>query len=309
MSAFFRRLTDDCSLFIARCPFKHLPAIVLFLFFLAGIAPAQNVQAASDTNEIICMSKFKWAAANRLQEKPIEEVVAEIGKSFIGTDYAANMLESPGEEKLVVALEKLDCVTLYENALVLARCIKKGLTTYADYKRELQRVRYRDGIIDGYPSRLHYTSDYFYDNEKKGILKDMTSELGGIPMKKKINFMSTHEKLYSVLRRNPDFVSRIRNIEDSINARTILYIPKSQVRAIAWKIRNGDILGITTSIDGMDCSHTGIAVWKDGELRFLHAPVPGSRVQITSIPLWEYLAKNQKQTGIIVARAMRVSGQ
>jgi hypothetical protein len=76
------------------------------------------------------------------------------------------------------------------------------------------------------------------------------------------------------------------------------------VKEIGSKIRSGDILGITTSLDGMDCSHTGIAIWKDGELRLLHAPVPGAKVQITSMPLWEYLAKNHKQTGIIVMRAL-----
>jgi Protein of unknown function (DUF1460) len=275
-------------------------SIFPIFLFLTGTAPAQ----IPDTNEIICISKFNWAAANHLQTKPIGDLIAEAGKSFIGTDYAAHTLESAGEEKLVVDLQTVDCVTFYENSLVLARCIKKGTTTFDDYKKELQFVRYRGGKIDGYPSRLHYTSDYFYDSEKKGILKDITSGLGGVPLKKKIDFMSTHPDVYPALKKNPEFADRIKKIEDSINARQIFYIPKSRVRAIASKIRNGDILGITTSQEGIDCSHTGIAIWKDGELRFMHAPVPGMKVQITSMPLWEYLAKNHKQTGIIIMRAL-----
>jgi hypothetical protein len=279
---------------------NYFLSIFSFFVILTGTAPAQ----ISDTNEIICISKFHWAAANQLQAKLIGNVIAEVGESFIGTDYAAHTLESAGGEKLIVDLQTLDCVTFYENSLVLARCIKKGTATYGDDKKELQHVRYRDGIIDGYPSRLHYTSDYFYDNVKKGILKDITFELGGVLFKKRIDFMSAHPDSYPALKNDPEFADRIKKIEDSINTRSIYYIPKSRVKEIGSKIRSGDILGITTSLDGMDCSHTGIAIWKDGELRLLHAPVPGAKVQITSMPLWEYLAKNHKQTGIIVMRAL-----
>jgi hypothetical protein len=106
------------------------------------------------------------------------------------------------------------------------------------------------------------------------------------------------------LKARPEFIEEIKKIEQTINERPKFYLPKSRVRAAASKIRNGDILGITTTIDGMDCSHTGIALWKDGTLRLMHAPVPGSKVQISPVPLWDYLANNRKQTGIIVMRAL-----
>jgi len=44
-------------------------------------------------------------------------------------------------------------------------------------RAQLQLVRYRGGIIDGYPSRLHYTTDYWYDNERKGVLKVVTRQI------------------------------------------------------------------------------------------------------------------------------------
>ena len=118
----------------------------------------------SDPNELICKKKFDFALSLKLTKKPINEVVIEIAKSFLGADYAANTLEAPGKEQLLINLHTLDCVTFYENSLVLARCIKKNTMTFEDYKKELQFVRYRGGIIDQYPSRLHYTSDYFFDN-------------------------------------------------------------------------------------------------------------------------------------------------
>ena len=281
--------------------FYLIPVIVLFPFF-----PQQQnkttVGTSFDPNELICRNKFDLAVAMKLHEKPIHEIVVAIAKSFIGTEYAANTIDAPGKEQLIVNLQTLDCVTFYENALVLARCIKKNKSTFEDFKKELQFVRYRGGGIDGYASRLHYTSDYFFDNEKKSVLKDVTKELGGVRWKKKINFMSTHPNSYLQLKNSPENVEKIRKIEDEINTRPMYSIPKAYVKRIAPLIKDGDIIGITTTIDGLDCSHTGIAIRKNGKLHLLHAPIPGSKVQITELPLSEYLAKIKKDAGIMVAR-------
>ena len=176
--------------------------------------------------------------------------------------------------------------------------------TFEDYKKEMQFVRYRGGIIDQYPSRLHYTSDYFFDNEKKSVLKNITKEIGGVLYKKKIYFMSTHADSYLQLRENPEFVKMIAAQEAEMNKRTMYHIPKSNLKKAASQINDGDILGITTTIEGLDCTHTGIAIWQNKNLYMIHAPIPGSKVQITSIPLWEYLMKMKKDAGIMVARAL-----
>ena len=262
------------------------------------------VDILSDPNELICKKKFDFALSLKLTEKPINEVVIEIAKSFLGVDYAADTLDAPGKEHLLINLQTLDCVTFYENSLVLARCIKKNMMSFEEYKKELQFVRYRGGIIDKYPSRLHYTSDYFLDNEKKSVLKNITKEIGGVPYKKEINFMSTHADSYLQLRENPEFVKMIAAQEAEMNKRTMYHIPKSKVRKAASHINNGDILGITTTIKGLDCTHTGIAVWQSKKLHMIHAPIPGLKVQITKTPLREYLMKIKKDTGIMVARAL-----
>ena len=127
------------------------------------------LQETSD--EQICAAKIKLAVSQKFFDKPINEVIVEIGKSFIGTEYEANALEADGEERLVINLRGLDCVTFYENCVALARCTKMKKMRFDDYKAQLQFLRYRDGKIDGYASRLHYTTDYWHEAEKKGILK------------------------------------------------------------------------------------------------------------------------------------------
>jgi len=258
------------------------------------------------SDEQICRMKFDFAVSKSLAAKPLNDIIVEIGKTFIGTDYGANVLESDGEERLVVNMRALDCVTFYENCVVLARCIKSGKTTFEEYMSQLQFLRYRDGKIDGYTSRLHYTTDYWFNAEQKGILKVVTKEIFGEnnvkEIQRPINFMSTHRESYKHLKTDDTNWQKVKQQEDAINARKDHFLPKGNLHMFADKVQNGDLIGITTNIAGMDIAHTGVAVRQNGKLHFMHAPIVGKKVQITEQPLYEYLAKNGKQTGIIVAR-------
>ncbi len=259
-------------------------------------------------DEKICLSKFEFSLAKKLADRPINEVMVEIGKTFLGTDYVGHVLESAGDEQLVVNMRALDCVSFYENCLVLARCVKLKKYTFEEYKRQLTFVRYRGGLINGYPSRLHYTTDYWFDNEKKGVLKVVTRDIPDdkniqqIP--KPINFMSTHRSSYKQLA-NDAFYEEIKKQEDAINSRDLPFIPKGNVHMFADKIETGSLIGITTNMKGMDIKHTGMAIrMENGDLHFIHAPLAGAKVQITPTTLHDYLAKFKDDTGIIVAKAL-----
>lgn len=263
------------------------------------------------SDEQICRMKFDFAVAQSLAGRPINEVMVEIGKTFIDTPYGANVLESDGDEKLVVNMRALDCVTFYENCVTLARCVKMKKTTFDDYMAQLQFLRYREGKIDGYPSRLHYTTDYWYNAEKKGIAKVVTKEIFGeknvAEIPKPINFMSTHRDSYKHLKTDDGNLKKIKAQEDEINSRKDYFLPKGNLHMFADKVNHGDLIGIVTNVTGLDIAHTGVAVKLDGKLHFMHSPNVGKKVQITDVPLHDYLAKNGKQTGIIVARVNDVA--
>jgi len=276
----------------------------LFLFSYNCFAQAVIEDAIySRSEEEICSSKFQLAIDKELNKRPINEIILVIAKSFIGTDYVANTLETGSKENLVLFLTGLDCYTFLESALVFARCIRSSKTTFEDYLIELENIRYRDGKLIEYPSRLHYFSDWIYDMDKRGIGKDITKEIGGEPYKKKINFMSSHIDSYKRLKDNPNFVQEISKQEKEISSRKYYYIPQEKISSLERKIQDGDILGITTNINGLDISHTGIAVrMENGKIHLLHAPNVGSKVQITEKPLSDYIKSNKKQTGIMVLR-------
>lgn len=262
-------------------------------------------QVYSETDVEICNQKFQLAVKEDLKDKPINDVIVEIGESFIGTNYLAHGLESDGDEQLVINLTGLDCTTFTENALALSRCVKKNATSFDDYLEELQFIRYRQGIIDGYPSRLHYFSDWITDNVSKGVVEDETEKLGGVAIKFDLNFMSTHPESYKQLKENPELIPIIKKQEEEINSRTYYYIPKDEFDSKEALIHTGEIIAITTTVEGLDIGHLGIAIrMDDGRIHLLHAPNVDTKVQITEEPLADYLMKYKRHSGVIVLKVL-----
>lgn len=271
-------------------------------FSLQGAVDA-SLESGPDKNEEIVGDKFRLAASRSLSGETIGDAVEALGISFIGIPYAAHTLEAPGPEHLVINLQGLDCTTFVENVLALARCVKLKQTTFDAFKKQLQHIRYRSGVIQGYPSRLHYFTDWIADNERKQIVRDITRELGGIPLVKTINFMSTHPKSYPQLS-GKGTLDAVRAAELRLSSAVHTYLPKTAIAGMQDKLRSGDIIAITTSIPGLDVSHIGLVSVKDGKPYYLHAPLSGSAVQLSQGTLADYLAGSGKQTGIIVARPM-----
>ena len=277
----------------------------LILFLIILFSSNINSQTCTKEDEKIFNQKVSLAVDKSLKDKPINEVIVEIGKSFLGTEYVAHTLEKDGDENLVINLTGLDCTTFLETSLTFSRCIKKDKTSFDDYQNELTYIRYRDGKIDKYPSRLHYFSDWIFNNQHKGIVKDITKEIGGKPIKFKLNFMSENPKYYKQLKENPGFIPVIKKQEEEINTRQYFYIPEDDIEKLESNIQTGDLIALTTSDKGLDIGHVGVAIKMDnGRIHFMHAPLVGSKVQITETPLSDYTKKIKKHTGIIVLRVL-----
>lgn len=278
--------------------------ILTFLLVIFSISFSYS-QLFSEVDVEKCDSIFQISVDKNLSQKPINEVLVEIGKSFIGTDYLAHSLEKDGDEQLVINLFGLDCTTFVENVLALSRCVKEKQTSFEDYLEELQFIRYRDGIINGYPSRLHYFSDWIYNNVSKGIVEDITEQIGGTAIQFKLNFMSTHPESYKQLNENPDLIPQIKIQEEEISSRIYYYIPKDEVELKEKFINVGDIIAITTTVEGLDIGHLGIAVKLDDErIHLLHAPTVNTKVHITKEPLSDYLMKYKRHSGVIVLKPL-----
>jgi hypothetical protein len=243
-----------------------------------------------------------WARENRMDTLPIGDIIVRTGRRFVGQPYTAQTLEIPGPERVVVNLRELDCVTYVESVLALSRLIRDGGGDFDAFVNELARIRFRDGQLDGYVSRLHYFSEWIADNEELGLVRNMTAELGGQPYDEVIDFMSSNSEAYPKLDGNAERIAEIREIERALSQRSRSRIPQEEIGRAADGIHDGDIIAATSSIEGLDVAHTGFALWQDGELHLMHAPLVGKVLEISDQPLAVRILRIDGQDGIMVAR-------
>ena len=228
-----------------------------------------------------------------------QELVSMAGKKLLGIPYVANTLEGDSEI-LTVNLDEVDCTTFMEMAAALAKTIESRRTSWRDFVYNLEQLRYRGGRVDGYPSRLHYISDWIVDNSHRDNVKEVTALIGPTDYAvKTIDFMSTNRDKYPSLKDEAAFTG-IKNAEIGYRSHRYPYIKPMNVKKA--KIEEGDIIAITTSIKGLDVSHVGIATIVDGKVHLMHASSKAKKVIVDPLPLDEYLRRNRSATGIRVIR-------
>lgn len=288
-------------------------ACALALVLVVGMPAAAQGQAPAwgDDDWAVFEGKVRWALQARVDTLSMGSAMAALGRTFVGTPYVPNTLEAPGVEGLVINFRGLDCVTFVENVFALARFARSAdAATLLDHRQAaetrysglLMQVRYRGGRMDGYPSRLHYFSDWIADGAEKGLVDDVTRELGGVHDGEPVHFMSRHPEAYRQLGENPMHLAAIRAVEERLAAAGRWYIPEAKVAEVATGIRDGDIIALTSTVGGMDVAHTGLAVWVDGTLRLMHAPLVGDSVEVSAEPLAQRVLRIRSQDGIMVAR-------
>ena len=176
--------------------------------------------------------------------------------TFLERPYVAHTLEAGNEEQLIMNLNEVDCTTYVEYALALT--LAKGDTLCA--QNYLKRIRYRDGVIDDYVSRLHYITEWIENGVRNGFFEDITSRHGTDTLQVELSFMSSHPNAYRHLKDSPTRVAQRDSVEQKLSGQTIHYLPKEKLPAegLPW-IKAGDILCITTNIPGLEVVHLGFA--------------------------------------------------
>lgn len=223
-------------------------------------------------------------------------------KKLLGTPYVAGTLEVNAREELVVNLDEVDCTTFVEQVLAMALADKRDERTEEGFRKALTQIRYRDGELDGYPSRLHYFSDWIADNERMGVIEERTPSLSAEKQTLHLNFMSTHLESYRQLKEDSALVSEMKAVEARWQGVEVSYLPKGRLAENPEQlgIKNGDILAITTNIKGLDVVHVGFACWIGERLHLLHASSIAKKVMEDPQPLYEYSKTKRTHTGVRV---------
>jgi hypothetical protein len=277
---------------------RYLLIVVCLLQF--SPSSAQQI-SCSPADKAAVLAKIEDLNQANLAQNDMGGLMEFIGKSFLQTPYIAQTLEVGNTESLVVNLHGLDCTTFVENVLALACMVQEGQTSFDDFLNNLETIRYYNGELKGYGSRLHYFTAWIANNQSKGLVTDITAQLGGERLEKEINFMGTRRKSYPFLQDDKNYQD-ILAMEARMKQHQIWVLPQDKIRAVEDKIHPGDILALATSIKGLDVTHTGLATKVNGRLHLLHASSKNKEVEVSEKPLVDYLKGIKSNIGIIVVR-------
>lgn len=269
----------------------YLFTILAALFSFAGTVDMVRYEAADREIAVTILSEG-------------QQSVDEIAVKLLGTKYVSGSLEQQPEQ-LSVSLTETDCILFVEVCLALALESVESAPSFEGFCRFLKNLRYRNGVVDGYTSRIHYTSEWIAQAQSNGYLEEVTSYSGGIERTNTINYMSTHPDLYPMLVNDAGAVSEIARIEMSISEGNVFFIPESEIKSHLSEIMDGDLIFFTTTVSGLDIAHAGIAFHKDGILTFIHASSSSGEVIINEKPLVDYTNGIRSFDGIRVARVNR----
>lgn len=259
-------------------------------------------------NAMDAQSQAKYAKISKVllenNHKSVPELMVIAAKQMLGTEYVAGSLELVPEQ-LKVSLVETDCILFVETCMAMAMNAKKGYDSPDSLCAYIQRTRYRNGIVDGYASRIHYTSEWIRQGEGRGIFEEITDVLSADNLSgQRFSYMSKHSSAYKQLKENPAEVERISKMEDYLNSFSDYYvIPKAGVNKMEHLLKDGDILGFNSSVEGLDIAHVAIVYHKEnGQVGFIHASQADGKVVIDEKSIHDYVNSRKNNDGIRIVR-------
>lgn len=264
-----------------------------------AVAPGE-VRFRHEATDTVRITQLLVETYDEGRNAPSAQRIASIAEKLVGTPYAPGTIEGTPEQ-LTVDMEEMDCTTFVETVLAMAMTLDERRTSWHDFIYNLERLRYRNGRVDGYGSRLHYVSDWAIDNNHRGILQEVTDRLGSgeAYQVKTLDFMSSHRDKYPALEDDAEF-EKLKNAEIGYRSHRFPYIKPMGIKGA--QLRSGDVVAITTKTPGLDVQHMGIVVMKDGVAHLVHASSKAGKVVVDELPLTEYVRRNRTATGIRVFR-------
>jgi cell wall-associated NlpC family hydrolase len=242
----------------------------------------------------------KEADAANVYSQPIGNRMEFFARKFLGTPYVGFTLDqNPKEERCTVLVTGLDCVTFMETVLNLARTKRP---TESSLNKSVAFTRYWNGRVNGYLSRLHYTSDWIFDNDRKKTVIDFSKSLPGAErFTKQVGYMSANPEKYPALKENINLLPRLEKQEKESNQRTKWFVPLASIPEAEKQLQTGDIIALCGGPRGIDCSHVGLIIVENGVPHFVHASSTKKQVTFDE-RLSEFLSGSTSTIGVMVAR-------
>ena len=229
-------------------------------------------------------------------------------RQILGRPYVAHTLELyPDDERLVLNTKEVDCTTYVDVVVALTICARRGDTSFRQFAHQLHQQRYWDGFCNGYPSRIHYFSDWVRDNTRMGFVTEVQQPNPPFTalQKVRVSYMTEHPDQYESLKRHPEYLERIGRTEQNLTGHEYRYIPTDELSdtpALRQAVNDGDIIAITSLTPGLDIAHLGIAVWHTDGLHMIDASSVHKKVTEERVTMQQYLRNRRNADGIRIIR-------
>ena len=281
---------------------KALLILISLYAICANAVTLDQVKFSNEATDTTKITDILISTEKQNFDRPNDRI-SYIAHLFLGKPYVAHTLESE-KEMLTANIDEVDCTTFIETVIALAYTAGEGRYSWRDFIHNLEKIRYRNGRLNGYSSRLHYISDWIIDNTHRGNLKEVSNIFPFHSYQiKSLYFMSQNRDKYSALNDSTEF-EKIKNTEIGYRNHRFPYIKKENLRKkeVQATFKEGDIVALTTNIKGLDVSHVGFITIVNNIPHLLHASSIKGEVTIESKPLHETLMKSRHNTGIRVIR-------
>lgn len=280
-----------------------IPRKVATAIAIAATLPAMALRFGNEAADTTRINEMLVDIVGRGIESPTART-AYAAQKFIGVPYAAHTLECTPEQ-LTVRLDSLDCTTFVETVLALCYTAAERRSSWRDFVYNLERLRYRNGHIDGYPSRLHYISDWALDNSHRGNIEEVTDRVPhNTHVVRTIDYMTSHRDAYPALADSANFAA-MKSVEAGYRSHRFPCVRATDLRRrdVQDALRSGDIVALVTKMTSLDVTHMGFIIKDDtGEPHLLHASSSGGRVELSGLPLADFFKRNPKLLGLRVFR-------
>ena len=253
-----------------------------------------------------------------LRSESMPVLIMKAAEVMQDTPYVGGTLEQV-PEMLTVSLARTDCILLVEACVCMALTAKLDNNSFEAFCENLRKFRYRDGVTAGYESRIHYTSEWIQQVEKRDLAKEMSRKIAGTRLDQTFSYMSVHSDKYPALAGHRQLTESIATMEKDLSGEKYYYIPKTQLEEALDQIQHGDMICFVSNKEGLDITHVAFAYESyicehdccpDGRgcpngqrrLGFLHASSKAKKVVLDEMTLTGYVNTAESCKGIRIVR-------
>ena len=223
------------------------------------------------------------------------KVCGEIAAEFVGVDYVpVTKQDSLGIAE--IRTDGFDEMSFVNMVSAIAKLsTSPGNAWPKDLGMELDKLTFRRGERNGFPSRMIYAGDWILDNKSRDNVKELTEEYSDSFKTKSLEYASRHREEFAALKDSATY-DRQKMVE--FGYRTFK-TPHMKRESFGWKnvaedLRDGDLVVLMSNAPYTDVYEIGFLKKRDDGFHLIHASEKNGKVVEESEPILRYVKRNAK---------------